>query len=128
MHNWFRRLSHCRMDRHYLPFISRCAYCSVPYAVISKAETFEEDKQFIGVMAGIQFEDIQEHKSSGGGTKELARKYFEQLDRKTVDQLFEFYKVKSTFNFTFSKTWIAITIFHSKLLRLLSVLFGIINF
>ena len=55
-----------------MPFISRCAYCSVPYAVISKAETFEEDKQFIGVMAGIQFEDIQEHKSSGGGTKEIA--------------------------------------------------------
>ena len=81
------------MDRHYLPFISRCAYCSVPYAIVAKAETFEEDKQFIGVMAGIQFEDIQEHKSSGGGTKELARKYFELLDRKTVDQLFEFYKV-----------------------------------
>ena len=81
------------MDRHYLPFISRCAYCSVPYAVISKAETFEEDKRFIGLMAGIQFEDIQKHKSSGGGTKELAQKYFELLDRKTVDQLFEFYKV-----------------------------------
>ena len=45
------------------------------------------------MMAGIQFEDIQEHKSSGGGTDELARKYFEQLDRQTVDELYEFYKV-----------------------------------
>ena len=93
MHNYFRRLAHCVMDVHYRPFISRCAYCSVPYAVISKAETFEEDKRFIGKMAGIQFEDIQVHKSSGGGTKELARKYFGLLDRKTVDQLYEFYKV-----------------------------------
>ena len=81
------------MDRHWKPFISRCAYCSVPYAVISKAETFEEDKRFIGEMAGVQFEDIQAHKSSGGGTKELARKHFEQLDVQTVDQLYEFYKV-----------------------------------
>ena len=44
-------------------------------------------------MAGVQFEDIQAHKSSGGGTKELARKHFQQLDVQTVDQLYEFYKV-----------------------------------
>ena len=81
------------MNRHWKPFISRCSYCSVPYAVISKVETFEEDKRFIGEMAGVQFEDIQENRSSGGGTNELARKYFAQLDVQTVDQLYELYKV-----------------------------------
>ena len=59
-----KHLKHCMMDRHWKPFISRCAYCTVPYVVISKAETFEEDKRFIGDMAGVQFEDIQAHKSS----------------------------------------------------------------
>ena len=93
MHNCFRDLSNCGVNGHWMPFISKCAYCSVPYAVIAKAETFEEDKRFIGKMAGIQFDDIHQNESSGGSTKELARKYFKQLDRKTVDELFEFYKV-----------------------------------
>jgi hypothetical protein len=61
--------------------------------VIAKAETFEEDQKFIGQMAGVHFENIQAHKSEGGSTKDQTRKYFGQLDKHTIDQLYKFYQV-----------------------------------
>ena len=76
-----------------MSFISRCAYCDIPYAVLAKSETFEEDQKFIGQMAGVQFENIQAHKSDGGNTKDQTRKYFGQLDKSTIDQLYKFYRV-----------------------------------
>merc|ERR1712106_964848 len=52
-----RHLTRCGMDRHWKPFISRCAYCDIPYAVIAKAESFQKDQKFIGKMAGVEFEN-----------------------------------------------------------------------
>ena len=44
-------------------------------------------------MAGVKFENIQAHKSEEGNTKEQTRKYFGQIDKRTIDQLFKFYQV-----------------------------------
>ena len=76
-----------------MPFISRCAFCDVPYAVIAKTETFTEDQRFIGQLAGVQFENIQKHASGGGDTKELARRYFGLLSRRAGYLLYRLYQV-----------------------------------
>ena len=90
---YLRTLSNCDLNKHWLPFISRCAYCTVPYTVIGKLETMDEDLHYIQQMAGVEFEPVKENQSSGGSTTDLARKYFEQLDNKVVQQLFELYRV-----------------------------------
>ena len=61
--------------------------------MIARAETFAEDQKFIGQMAGVTFEQIETHQSRGGSSKELAKIYFGQLDRRTVNKLFRLYKV-----------------------------------
>ena len=81
------------MDRHWKPFISRCAYCDIPYSVIAKAESFPKDQKFIGKMAGVEFENVQAHKSHGESTKNLTMEYFGQLDSETINQLYELYRV-----------------------------------
>ena len=82
----------------------------MPYKVIAKAENFVEDQKFIGHFANVTFKKIgilvkkyclkallnillESHKSSGGGTKNLAKMYFSQLDIMTAMKLFEIYKV-----------------------------------
>ena len=42
----------------YCPSIRRCGYCDVPYRVIARAETVEEDQQYIGHMANVEFQKI----------------------------------------------------------------------
>jgi len=88
-----RSMNTCRLDKHWKPFISRCAFCDIPYRVIAKAETFQEDQQYIGQLAGVELDQVETHHSSGGSTRDLARKYFEQLDTRTVDKLYNLYQV-----------------------------------
>ena len=90
---FFRTLSNCGLNAHWLPFTPRCAYCTVPYTVIGKLETMDEDLRYIKQMAGVKFELMKENQSSGGSTTDLTRKYFKQLDKKVVLQLFELYRV-----------------------------------
>ena len=51
-----QQLNNCKLDNHWKPFISRCAYCDVRYSVIAKAETIEEDQKYIGHMANVTFQ------------------------------------------------------------------------
>jgi len=88
-----RRLKGCGLDKHWKPFISRCGYCDIPYKVIAKAENFAEDQKFIGKLANIDFKPLATHVSSGGSTKELAKKYFSQLSLDMVKKLYRIYKV-----------------------------------
>ena len=51
-----KKLTNCDLDRHWLPFISQCGYCTFDYKVIAKLETFNEDRKFIGKLADVDFE------------------------------------------------------------------------
>ena len=53
-----QKISKCDLDRHWQPFISRCGYCNVNYKIISKSETFNEDRKFIGKLADVDFETL----------------------------------------------------------------------
>ena len=83
----------CHMDVHWQPYIARCAFCSINYTVVAKLETFQDDLMFIGRLAGVTFKEIVSHDSSGGRTEKLSKKYFGQMDRQTVWQLYQLYKM-----------------------------------
>ena len=85
-------MSSCKLDKHWKPFISRCGYCDVPYQVIGRAETFEQDQRGIGRLARVSFPSMESHTSSGGSTSQLAVSYFSSLQRHTVLQLYQLYR------------------------------------
>ena len=94
MINCFRHPSHCLMDQHWKPFIAECSYCEIPYAVIARTETFEEDQKFIGQLAGVNFKKTVANAGRGvNSTKDAVKIYFEQLNRQTVEELFKFYQM-----------------------------------
>jgi chondroitin 4-sulfotransferase 11 len=77
-----------------MPYITRCKYCTVPYTVISKLETMEQDLHYISQMVGVELQQGEvENTSSSGSTADLAREYLRALDREVVDQLYQFYTV-----------------------------------
>ena len=88
-----RNYLNCTFDFHWLPFISRCAYCTVPYTVIGRLENIDEDLHYIGKMAGVEFGKEHRNKNEGGDTYELAGKYFGLLEKKVVMELFKLYRV-----------------------------------
>jgi len=92
-HKGCRQLNNCSIDRHFRPFISRCGYCDVPYKVISKSENFSEDLKYLGHLSNVTFPNNEFHVSSGGNTRNLAQKYFSELDLKTVQELYKVYQV-----------------------------------
>ena len=53
-----QQMNSCKMDNHWKPFISRCAYCDVSYSIIAKAETIKEDQRYIGHMANVTFYEL----------------------------------------------------------------------
>ena len=82
------------MNLHWMPYIARCKYCSMPYKVIGKMENMEEDLNYISKMAGVVFKNgVELNKSKGGSTAELSRKYFKQLNRSVVNELYRLYEL-----------------------------------
>ena len=101
-----------KMNNHWKPFITRCAYCDVSYSIIARAETIREDQRYIGHMANVTFYElgkirikfiiyvcqiflfpVEINKSHGGSTKENAMKYFSEIDFDSAKRLYELYKV-----------------------------------
>ena len=39
-------------------YFSRCGFCDIPYKVIAKAESFAEDREYIGRIANVTFTTI----------------------------------------------------------------------
>ena len=89
----YRDLSSCNVDTHWLPLISRCGHCSIPYTVVGKLETIQQDLFFIGRMVGVNFSSSATNPSSGGNTSSLAMEYFSKLDKEVVKQLYSSYRM-----------------------------------
>ena len=83
----------CRINRHWQPFIANCKYCTIPYTVIGKMETMEQDLHFISKMAGLDLKLAHKFTSSGGSTSELGRKYFKELSADIVMELYILYQI-----------------------------------
>ena len=53
-----QEMNQCRLNYHWRPFISRCGYCDIPYNIIVKAETIQEDQKYLGLLANVTFAKI----------------------------------------------------------------------
>ena len=88
-----RVMSNCQLNVHWMPYVPQCGLCDHNYTAVGRLETMQEDLHFIGEMAGFKLNTISANPSSGGSTSKLARKYFGQLKRKEVKQLYELYRM-----------------------------------
>ena len=41
------------VDRHWRPFTARCAYCDIPYDVVGRIETFQQDIRYILIVKNL---------------------------------------------------------------------------
>lgn len=93
-----------RFDEHWAPVYSFCTPCSVNFTIIGKTETFQRDSEFIIRQAGLEslllgklprrkLRKIGNQARSGVKSEELVERYFGELDRSTLDQLLNIYRI-----------------------------------
>lgn len=93
-----------RFDEHWAPVYSFCTPCSVNFTIIGKTETFQRDSEFIIRQAGLEslllgklprrkLRKIGNQARSGVKSEELIERYFAELDRPTLDQLLNIYRI-----------------------------------
>ena len=83
-----------KMNVHWRPIISHGFFCSINYTVISKMETYSEDKLRFLKMIGIQ-DDIKEeriHVHGGESIQNKTKSLFETIKEEDRVKLNELYK------------------------------------
>eukprot|EP00092_Neocalanus_flemingeri_P057252 GFUD01067984.1.p1 GENE.GFUD01067984.1~~GFUD01067984.1.p1 ORF type:complete len:291 (-),score=38.02 GFUD01067984.1:102-974(-) len=82
------------MNQHWRPYNTYCAFCNINYKVISKSETFKEDKKEIMHMLGLEDEDEEKrmNKQPGNTTESKTRELFRNLTEEVKIALVDLYK------------------------------------
>lgn len=87
---------------HWKPLSSKCSYCNVPYSVIGRLETFEEDTKYITMKSGVilnhqTMENADKSKSEDivmeAGKIDEDKKYFSKLKKEKIEELLIMYKM-----------------------------------
>ncbi len=82
----------CSADYHWMPYVSRCAFCAVDYDVVGKVETFDSDVtaffQLANLTAPSRFEANVSPKEA-----DKAAKYFSMLSAEQKASLFKIYEL-----------------------------------
>ncbi len=106
-------LTWCDVDHHWMPFVPRCAFCSLRYDMVGKTETFSDDVGNVLRLSGLSFPSSRsaeeaavlaaglrsnvspgrgdDHGDDGGRAK--TARYFSQLDAGARTALYELYKL-----------------------------------
>ena len=82
------------MNDHWRPVSAHGFFCSINYTVISKMETYSEDKARFLKMVGIK-EDIREERMNifgGQSIQDKTRNLFKEIHKKDVEALRKMYK------------------------------------
>ena len=90
------------MNNHYRPDDAICLFCNVNYKVISKTETFDEDRSRILEMIGLQEEKkpVRLHVHGGDQIGDLTKMYFRNTSQEVKTQLLDLYKYEfALFNY-----------------------------
>ena len=98
-----KRFAEQTEDRHWKTFVSRCQYCYVPYNVIGRMETFQEDVQYIILKnklekllpldKALNFQSINSSKRDVNDTTQLTREKFYQLSNEQIQNLYKIYQL-----------------------------------
>ena len=97
------RFAEERVDIHWRLFSSRCQHCYIPYTMIGRMETFDEDVQYIILKNGLEKHlpitkalQFKSKNSSLRGNKEnrsITMQHFSQLKKQQIKELYELYKM-----------------------------------
>ena len=82
------------MNPHWRPYNTYCAFCNIEYKIISKTETFAEDRRRILETLGLEKEKEGVRINAHGGDKtvELTREYFKNITDDVKIALVDLYK------------------------------------
>ena len=82
------------MHLDWRPYYSHCNFCNVPFKVISKTETFDEDRRRILEMVGLEGEEegVRLHIHSGYQIHQITRKFFRNISQNVKTELLNLYK------------------------------------
>jgi len=85
--------SPCHINSHWAPLQAWCDYCSIPYNIIAKFETFGEDLRYIAQLANVTFvQNVHDNISLGNGTSSKMLHHMIELDSDLLTALYEFYE------------------------------------
>lgn len=82
------------IDAHWRPFNAHCFFCNVKYTVISKMETYDEDRNRFLKMVGIE-EEIEEermHVHAGDSIQDVTKLLFQEIPKKDREEIEKLYK------------------------------------
>jgi hypothetical protein len=105
-------------SKHWWPYSDVCKMCKIKYDFIGSLETFKEDvscmlKNFKNYPLLQKMEDRVKNKINAGSehTTSMTMEYFSKLSKKTIQMLYELYKVDFILgNYKFPKAYIDIGI------------------
>eukprot|EP00092_Neocalanus_flemingeri_P005168 GFUD01005557.1.p1 GENE.GFUD01005557.1~~GFUD01005557.1.p1 ORF type:complete len:298 (-),score=25.97 GFUD01005557.1:102-995(-) len=80
------------MNPHWRPYNTLCAFCNINYKVISKMETFDEDKKEIMHMLGLEDEEMRLGVHIGNTIESTTRELFRNLTEEVKIALADLYK------------------------------------
>ena len=82
------------INPHLRPYNSYCAFCNIKYDIVSKMETFEEDKQRTYDILGLENEQKGERMNINGGDdiQNKTRDFFKNVSEDHLAALVNFYK------------------------------------
>ena len=69
--------TYLEMDPHFRPFNTYCAFCNINYKVISKMETFDEDKKRILELLGLEVVEKRLNIHAGNDIVNLTKQFFQ---------------------------------------------------
>ncbi|CAD7078881.1 unnamed protein product [Hermetia illucens] len=100
-------------DEHWTPVYKFCTPCSINYTLIAKVETLQRDTDYIIRQAGLEALLLGKLPKSrmrkisnraAHNTRGLIEKYFSQVDRKTLDEIINIYRLDfELFNYNLTK-------------------------
>eukprot|EP00092_Neocalanus_flemingeri_P078761 GFUD01098025.1.p1 GENE.GFUD01098025.1~~GFUD01098025.1.p1 ORF type:complete len:108 (+),score=30.00 GFUD01098025.1:38-325(+) len=84
------------------PYRTNCNFCKVPFKVISKTETFDEDRSRILEKLGVEDEKKVDrmHIHAGSEIQEMTKKFFENITEEVKSELLYLYQYEfAMFNY-----------------------------
>jgi len=83
-----------QMNSHFRPYNSLCAFCNINYTILSRSETFEQDRVRIMGAMGLEMTNTKERLNNHGGSSahNLTAKLFSTVSKKIKVELLDLYK------------------------------------
>ena len=82
-----------KMNAHFKPTNSFCAFCNIKYTAISKGETFSEDKARILESLSLENHEVRLNTKGGNDIQNLTKAFFKNItenQRKAIEDLYKY--------------------------------------